>query len=196
MHVFQNPRRVLIWFCRCLVVLRTSRFCSVLCSFFYCWLHVSCLIPFFGSFLGKGKPSHLHLTPFPFPLGYTIPTCLSFALASCSRLILLPFLPLPFPFYSSRLHRMMETEIDTPLEKKTPSLRRELQRALNPTQQRALLDKERNDETARMTAEFYATFTAGVFEGWKCRHVRIVSPVCLFISHARACARAHVCAHT
>jgi len=66
---------------------------------------------------------------------------------------------------------MMETEIDAPLEKKPPSLRREFQRALNPTQQRALLDKERNDETARMTAEFYATFTAGVFEGWKCRHI-------------------------
>jgi hypothetical protein len=72
---------------------------------------------------------------------------------------------------------MMEAEIDTLLEKKPSSLRREFQRARNPTQQRALLDKKRKDEKARMTAEFYAAFTAGVFESWKCRHARIVSPV-------------------
>lgn len=85
-------------------------------------------------------------------------------------IFLVTSLPLACPTNRSRLHRMMETEIDTPLQKKPPSLRREFQRALNPTQQRSLLDQERNDETARMTAEFYATFTAGVFEGWKCRY--------------------------
>ena len=47
-------------------------------------------------------------------------------------------------------------------------MRATFKKALNPTKQRTALDNERNEETARMTSEFYETFQAGIFTGWRC----------------------------
>ena len=76
--------------------------------------------------------------------------------------------PVKLQLLRSRLHRFFEAEIEKPLKLKPPTIRATFKKALNPTKQRTALDNERNEEAARMTTEFYETFEAGIFSGWRC----------------------------